>query len=233
MQVTPLVLVVEDEAPIRRFLRASLPLHDYRVVEAATGAEGLRLAAAQRPDVLILDLGLPDLDGIELVRELRVWSEVPIVILSARDQETEKVAALDAGADDYVTKPFGIAELLARLRVALRHGARRTTADSAEFEFGDWRVNLSARQVVVRGQEVHLTPTEFRLLTILVRHSGKVVTHRQLIKELWGESHEDAQHTLHVHMSQLRRKIETDATRPLYLRTEPGVGYRIQQERPV
>ena len=226
----PLILIVEDEAPIRRFLRASLPLHDYRWVEAVTGTEALHLAAAQRPDVVILDLGLPDQDGLEVVKQLRGWSEVPIVVLTARDRESDKVAALDAGADDYLTKPFGVGELLARLRVALRHGARRAAPEEPVFACGDWSIDLAARRVVVRGVEVHLTPTEFRLLTTLVRHAGRVVTHRLLLRELWGDQHEDAQHTLRVHMSQLRHKIEVDPARPRHLTTEPGVGYRLRDE---
>lgn len=224
------VLLVEDEAPIRRFLRASLPLHDYALIEATTASEGLHLAAAQRPAVVILDLGLPDLDGLELVRELRGWSEVPIVVLSAREQEADKVAALDAGADDYLTKPFGLGELLARLRVALRHADRRIAPEAASSVFGDLVVDLAARRVTAQGAEVHLTPTEYRLLVILVRHAGKVVTHRQLLRELSGDEHEDAHHVLRVHMSQLRRKIEPDPARPMHLLTEPGVGYRLRDE---
>ncbi|HEY9720689.1 MAG TPA: response regulator [Oscillatoriaceae cyanobacterium] len=223
----PLILVIEDEAPIRRFLRATLPVHDFRFLEAVTGADGLRLAAAQRPDVVILDLGLPDTDGLTIVGQLREWSEVPIVVLSAREREGDKIAALDAGADDYLTKPFGVGELLARLRVALRHGARRASPDTAAFESGDWRVDLAARRVFARGEEVHLTPTEYRLLVMLIRHAGKVVTHRQLMRELWGTEQEDAQHTLRVHLSTLRRKLEIDPAHPRHLITEPGIGYRL------
>ncbi|MNX94781.1 KDP operon transcriptional regulatory protein KdpE [compost metagenome] len=226
----PLILIIEDEAPIRRFLRASLPLHDFRILEATTAAEGLRLAAAQRPALVILDLGLPDMDGLEVVKQLREWSEVPVVVLSAREQESDKITALDAGADDYLTKPFGVGELLARMRVALRHGARRAAPEATTFTCGDWHVDLAARRVFVAGQEVHLTPTEYRLLTTLVRHAGKVVTHRHLLRELWGDEHEDAQHTLRVHISQLRRKLEADPTRPRHLMTEPGVGYRLREE---
>ncbi len=226
------ILLVEDEGPIRRFLRASLPLHDYRLVEATTAAEGLHLAAAQRPDVVILDLGLPDRDGLEVLRELRAWSDVPIVVLTARDQETDKIAALDAGADDYLTKPFGVGELLARLRVALRHGARRTSEPATTYSSGGWQLDLAARRVTVQGSEVHLTPTEYRLLVTLVRHAGKVVTHRTLIRELWGDEYEDAQRTLRVHVSQLRRKLEPDAAQPQFLLTEPGVGYRLKEDLP-
>jgi two-component system KDP operon response regulator KdpE len=226
----PLILIIEDEAPIRRFLRASLPLHNYRWVEAATAAEGLYLAAAQRPDVVILDLGLPDMDGVEALGSLRGWSDVPVLVLSAREQEAEKIAALDAGADDYLTKPFSLGELLARLRVALRHGARRAAPEAPAFDLGDWHVDLAARSVLVGGKQIHLTPTEYRLLITLIRHAGKVVTHRQLLRELNGEDHGDASHTLRVHISQLRRKLEVDPARPRYLVTEPGVGYRLREE---
>ena len=226
----PLILVIEDEAPIRRFLRASLPHHDFRLVEAVTGEEGLHLAARQRPDVVILDLGLPDLDGIEVVRRLRGWSEVPVLVLSAREREADKVEALDAGADDYLTKPFGVDELLARLRVAMRHGARLVAPEASAYDAGAWRVDLAARRVFVLGEEIHLTPTEYRLLMVLIRHAGKVVTHRQLLRELWGDTHLDAHHTLRVHMSQLRNKLEPDLTRPRRLATEPGVGYRLREE---
>lgn len=228
----PLIVVIEDEAPIRRFLRASLPLHGYRMLEAATAAEGIRHLAEQRPDLVILDLGLPDMEGLDVVRQIREWSEVPIVVLSARERESDKITALDAGADDYLTKPFGIGELLARLRVALRHGARRAAPEAATYEAGNWSVDLAARRVFVAGEEVHLTPTEYRLLTVLIRHAGKVVTHRQLLRELWGDEHEDAQHTLRVHISQLRRKLEPDPARPQHLMTEPGVGYRLRDEEP-
>lgn len=226
----PLVLIIEDEAPIRRFLRASLPLHGFRLAEATTAADGLKLAIAQRHDLLILDLGLPDLNGIEVVRQVRAWSEVPIVVLSARDQEADKIAALDAGADDYLTKPFGIGELMARLRVALRHGNRRAAPEAPTFDCGDWHVDLAARRVFVAGAEVHLTPTEYRLLQLLIRHAGKVVTHRQLMQEQWGDELQDAQHTLRVHISQLRRKLEPEPARPRHLLTEPGVGYRLRED---
>ncbi|MDB5098051.1 MAG: kdpE [Cyanobacteria bacterium RYN_339] len=223
----PLILIIEDEAPIRRFLRASLPMHGYRFVEAVTAAEGLHLAAAQQPELVILDLGLPDRDGLELVRELRGWSQVPILVLSARDRETDKVQALDAGADDYLTKPFGMGELLARMRVALRHGARRAAPEAATFACGDLRVDFAARRIFTGDSEVHLTPTEFRLLVVLAHHAGKVVTHRQLLRELGGDEHEDAVRALRVHVSQLRRKLEPDPARPKHLLTEPGVGYRL------
>lgn len=225
----PLILVIEDEAPIRRFLRASFPPQDYRVLEAVTAAEGLHLAAAQQPDLVVLDLGLPDRDGLEVLRELRSWSHVPVVVLSARDRETDKVLALDAGADDYLTKPFGVGELLARLRVALRHGARRAAPEEAAYECPGFRIDFTARRVVANGEEVHLTPTEYRLLGTLAHHAGKVLTHRQLLRELGGDEHEDAVRALRVHVSQLRRKLEADPARPRYLVTEPGVGYRLDE----
>lgn len=232
--MTPaLVLVVEDELPIRRFLRAALAGQDYRFAEAETGRQALAMATAEPPDVIVLDLGLPDMDGLDLVDQLRSWSQVPIVVLSARDQERQKVEALDRGADDYLTKPFGVEELLARLRVALRHRARLQAAGAAEshrFQAGDLAVDLSARQVLVRGEEVHLTPTEFRLLTTLVQHAGKVLTHRFLLREVWGPGYEDEVHYLRVHMANLRRKIEAEPARPRVLVTEQGLGYRLRPE---
>lgn len=228
----PTVLVVEDEAPIRRFLRASLPLHGYQVLEAVTAEQGMKAVMTHHPAAVILDLGLPDQDGLEVVRQLRTWSRVPILVLSARDRESDKISALDAGADDYLTKPFGVGELLARLRVALRHAAGRPSEEEAVVTCGDWAVDLAARRVTVQGTEVHLTPTEYRLLVVLVRHVGKVVTHRQLLRELAGDDLEDPQHTLRMHISQLRRKLEPDPARPKHLWTEPGVGYRLREETP-
>ena len=227
----PIVLVIEDEMPIRRFLRATLANHGYRFVEAATAQEGLTQVAAQKPDAVILDLGLPDLDGLEVTRRLREWTTLPIIVLTARGQEQDKVAALDAGADDYLTKPFGVNELLARIRVALRHAAL-AGRDSAEpiFKVGDLTVDLTRRQVFVHEQEVHLTPTEYKLLSILVQHAGKVVTHRQLLDAVWGPGYENESNYLRVHMTQLRHKIEQDPTRPRYLVTELGVGYRLRVE---
>jgi two-component system, OmpR family, KDP operon response regulator KdpE len=223
----PLVLVVEDELPIRRFLRASLAAAGYRVEEADTGERALKMAARQAPDLVLLDLGLPDLDGREVLRRLREWLSAPVVILSARDQEKEKVAALDAGADDYLTKPFGTAELLARLRVALRHTARVAgDPEATTFESGDLKVDLAARRVLVKGAEVRLTPLEYKLLATLVRHAGKVLTHRFLLKEVWGLVQQEPHH-LRVFMASLRRKIEAEPARPRHLLTEQGVGYRL------
>jgi two-component system KDP operon response regulator KdpE len=225
----PLILIVEDELPIRRFLRAALTASDYRLVEAGAAQEGLDQAALRQPDLVILDLGLPDMDGLEVIRQLRGWSAVPIIILSARQQEGDKVTALDAGADDYLTKPFGIAELLARVRVALRHASRTAAGgDSPLFAVGDLRVDLALRQVVISGKEVHLTPIEFKLLATLVHYAGKVMTHRQLLREVWGPGYADESHYLRVYIAQLRRKLEVNPARPHYLITEPGVGYRLR-----
>jgi two-component system, OmpR family, KDP operon response regulator KdpE len=222
----PLILLIEDEAPIRAFLRASLSAEGYRLEEADSGEKALRIAARQPPDLVILDLGLPDIDGQVVLQRLREWLRAPVIILSARDQEKQKVAALDSGADDYLTKPFGTAELLARIRVALRHAAR-TTDESPTFESGDLKVDLADRRVFVRGSEVRLTPLEFKLLTTLVRHPGKVLTHRFLLKEVWGPLQQEPHH-LRVFMASLRRKIEADPARPRHLLTEQGVGYRLQ-----
>ena len=224
----PLVLVVDDETPIRRFLRLSLAGEGYRVAEAGTAAEALEMIASQRPDVVILDLGLPDRDGLDLTREVREWSGVPIVVLSAREKENDKVAALEAGADDYLTKPFGTGELIARLRVALRHAAlAEVPAGEAVFATGELRVDLARRLVFVGEREVRLTPIEYRLLAVLVKHAGKVLTHRQLLHEVWGPEYGDENHYVRVYVAQLRRKLEADPARPHYLRTEPGVGYRL------
>jgi len=230
MTDSPRILVVEDETPIRKFLRISLESHGYRMQEAETAASALRIAAAEPPDAVILDLGLPDADGLDVIRRLREWSSVPIIVLSARGREADKIAALDGGADDYLTKPFGAGELLARLRVALRHAARSTQAEEAIFEVGGLKVDQGARRVFVDEEEVHLTPTEYRLLTTLVRHVGKVVTHRQLLKEVWGPDSVEENQYLRVYLGQLRRKIERDATRPRYLLTEAGIGYRLADE---
>jgi len=227
----PVVVVIEDEPQIRRFLRAALTGQGYRLFEADTGEDGLIEAASRQPDVVILDLGLPDVDGIEVIRRLREWSAVPIIVLSARGQERDKVAALDVGADDYLSKPFGVEELLARMRVALRHHARvdRESTEST-FTVGEIQIDLARRRVLVRSAEVHLTPIEYRLLATLVRHAGRVITHRQLLREVWGPNAEDHAHYLRVYMAHLRRKLETDSARPRYLSTEPGVGYRLLTE---
>lgn len=224
-----LVLIIEDEQPIRRFLRASLDDAGYRVGEAASGSEGLRMATSQPPDLVILDLGLPDLDGQALLERLREWCSVPIIVLSARDQESQKIQALDHGADDYLTKPFSVGELLARIRVALRH-AHRTLPEATSIAIGDLRVDLAARLVHRRDEEVHLTPLEYKLLVTLIKHAGKVLTHRFLLREVWGPQSSQENHYLRVFVASLRRKIEADPARPRYLLTEQGVGYRFAAE---
>ena len=227
----PTVLVIEDEAQIRRFLRATLTANGYQLLEATTAQEGLVQAATRQPEIVILDLGLPDLDGLELTRRLREWSAMPIIVLSARGQESDKVAALDAGADDYLTKPFGVGELLARMRVALRHTARTAQEPGeAVFVVGDLRVDMARRQVSVAHQEVHLTPIEYKLLTTLVRYADKVVTHHQLLREVWGPGASSETHYLRVYMGQLRHKLEANPARPRYLVTESGVGYRLRTD---
>jgi two-component system KDP operon response regulator KdpE len=229
-ELAPTILVIEDEPPMRRFLKTSLESHDYRLVEAVTAREGLAQAAGRNPDVILLDLGLPDADGIDVTRRIREWSRTPIIVISARGREQDKVAALDAGADDYLTKPFGLAELLARLRVALRHAARGDGDVEPIFTLGDLKVDLAARLVSVRGAEVHLTPIEYKLLALLVRHAGKVLTHRQLLKDAWGPNAVEHTHYVRVYMTQLRHKLEADPSRPRYLLTEAGVGYRLKTE---
>jgi two-component system KDP operon response regulator KdpE len=226
-----LILLVEDELPIRRFLRASLTAEGYRLAEAENAEQALRLAALQPPELVILDLGLPDVDGQEVLRRLREWLQAPIIVLSARDQEQQKVTALDNGADDYLTKPFGTGELLARVRVALRHATQRAAGrEAAVFACGELKVDLACRRVFVKEAEVHLTPIEYRLLTALVRHAGKVLTHRHLLKEVWGPHHVQETHYLRVFMASLRRKLEADPAQPRYLLTEQGVGYRLAAE---
>jgi two-component system KDP operon response regulator KdpE len=221
---------VDDEPQVRRVLRAALTPHGYRVLEAATGAEALTEAATRTPDVILLDLGLPDMDGVALTHRLREWSRTPVIVVSARGQERDKVAALDAGADDYVTKPFGSEELLARIRVALRHARRRDQEGDTAFESGDLRVDLAARRVFVAGQEVRLTRTEYRLLAALAREAGRVMTHRQLLLEVWGPGAAGQTHYVRIYMGQLRHKLERDPARPRHLLTETGVGYRLRED---
>ena len=229
MTDAPLVLVVEDEPQMRRFLRATLETHSYRMIDASTGQQAIKEATTSAPDIVLLDLGLPDVDGVEIVERLREWTDVPIIIVSARDQEKEKIRALDAGADDYLTKPFGAGELLARMRVALRHANKRKDGNpDPVFKVDDLEVDLAKRLVSVGGRPVHLTPTEYKLLTVLIRADGNVVTHRQLLKEVWGASYAEQTHYLRVFMAQIRHKLESDAARPRYLLTEPGVGYRVK-----
>jgi two-component system KDP operon response regulator KdpE len=225
----PLVLVIEDEVPIRRFLKVALTDHGFSFREAATAQEGLDKAVNERPDLIILDLGLPDIDGLEVTKRLREWTQIPIIILSAREKENDKVAALDAGADDYLTKPFGVAELLARIRVALRHASKISQpAEEAEVTFGAVRVDLNHRQVFVNGEETHLTRIEYKLLSTLLKHAGKVVTQNHLLKEIWGQQYQEESHYLRVYMAHLRRKLEADSAHPRHLITEAGVGYRLK-----
>jgi two-component system, OmpR family, KDP operon response regulator KdpE len=224
----PIVVLIEDEPQIRRFLRATLTGQGYRLFETTTGADGLVEVGSRQPDVIIIDLGLPDMDGIDVIRRLREWTAAPIIVLSARGQERDKVVALDAGADDYVSKPFGAGELLARIRVALRRTAGAShEADEAAFTVGELQVDRLRRHVSLGGTEVRLTPTEYKLLTTLIRHAGKVVTHQQLLREVWGPAHTDQAHYVRIYMAHLRHKLEAEPARPRYLLTEPGVGYRL------
>ena len=221
----PVALVIDDEVQIRRLLRITLEANGYRVVEAANGQGGLTQAATCRPDVVLLDLGLPDLDGVTVLKRLREWSHVPVIVLSVRDRDEDKTVALDSGADDYVTKPFSTAELLARLRDAQRH--TQPVADTVVFRTGDLEVDLSSRRVTVKGQEVRLTATEYSLLRLLVRHAGRVLTHQHLLREIWGPDYVGQTHYLRVYVARLREKLEAAPSRPEVLITEPGVGYRL------
>ena len=222
------VLVVDDERAIRRYLHAALNADGYTVYEASGGKEALNMVVANRPDLIILDLGLPDLDGVEVTRQLREWTSIPIIILSVREQESDKINALDAGADDYLTKPFSSGELLARMRAAVRHTTQNTP--DFIFVFDKLHVDLTRRLVKVGDEVISLTPTEYDLLRILVQNAGKVITHRHLLRQVWGDAYETEAHLLRVNMSNLRRKIEPDPTRPHYIITEPGVGYRLKAE---
>jgi two-component system KDP operon response regulator KdpE len=226
----PIIVAVEDDPQIRRFLRTGLESHGFQIHEAETGAKGIAEAANRRPDLVILDLGLPDMDGVEVVKKIREWSALPVIVLSARATETDKVAALDAGADDYLTKPFGLGELLARIRVALRHAQGDAQDEGGVYAVAGLKVDLAHRRIHVDGKEVHLTPIEYRLLAALAKHAGKVLTHRQLLKDVWGPGYVDRSHYLRVHMAGLRHKIEADPARPRFLLTEAGVGYRLAAE---
>lgn len=228
-KIEPVIVVIEDDQPIRRFLRTSLSTQGFAVYEADSGKQGIIEAGVRKPDLLILDLGLPDIDGVEVIRAVRAWSELPIIVLSARNAEQQKIDALDAGADDYLTKPFGFGELLARIRVAMRHSTRSyDQANSEIFETANLRMDLLNRVVTIDGNEVHLTPIQYRLLGVLVKHAGKVLTHQQILKEVWGPSYKENAHYLRIYMSQLRQKLEADPTRPKFLLTESGVGYRLK-----
>ncbi len=219
------VLVIDDEPQIRKLLKVSLAAHGYDVYEATSGADAVIQAVNIKPDLIILDLGLPDMDGKEVVRRLREWSDIPILILTVRDQEKEKIDALDSGADDYITKPFSIGELLARIRVSMRRSAH--TEDEPVIHCGDLSIDLAQRRVTVNAQEIKLTPTEYDILKILAQNSGKVLTHRQLLKAVWGNTYSEDTHYIRVYIGQLRRKIETNPTQPKYIITESGVGYRL------
>jgi two-component system KDP operon response regulator KdpE len=227
----PVVVAIEDDPQIRRFLKTGLESHGFEIHEADTGKLGLIEAANRKPDLVVLDLGLPDMDGVQVVKGIREWSSMPVIVLSARTLETDKVAALDAGADDYLTKPFGLGELLARIRVALRHAQAGASQDKeGVFAVANLKVDLPHRRVQVDGREVHLTPIEYRLLAVLVKHAGKVLTHRQLLKEVWGPGYVERSHYLRIYMAGLRHKLEADPARPRFLLTEAGVGYRLAAE---
>jgi two-component system KDP operon response regulator KdpE len=227
----PTLLVVEDERQMRRFVSITLTAHGYTVLEAGTSAEGLRQASSYTPDLVLLDLGLPDADGLDFIRRVREWTPMPIIVISARGKEDDKVRALDAGADDYVTKPFGASELLARIRVALRHAVRPAESAATSIAIGDdIAVDLVKRLVVVRGEEVHLTPIEYKLLALLIKHAGMVVTHRNMLDQVWGPGHAHQMQYLRVYMTQLRHKLEREPAHPKHLVTEAGVGYRLRTE---
>ncbi len=225
------IVVIEDDPQICRFLRTSLTVQNFQVFEAVTGEKGLIEVGTRKPDLVILDLGLPRMDGIEVIRKIREWSVVPIIVLSARSQENDKIAALDAGADDYLTKPFSIGELAARIRVSLRHAVQLADNNvKTDFCVGDLQVDLTARRVHMGEREIHLTPIEYRLLSVLIHHVGKVLTHRQLLLQVWGPSYVEHAHYVRIYMGQLRQKLEIDATHPRYLLTEVGIGYRLADE---
>lgn len=224
----PRILIIEDEPQIRKLLRISLQAHQFEIFEASSGTDGLYQATVIRPDLIVLDLGLPDMDGLEVLRGIREWSRTPVIVLTAKEREEDKISALDSGADDYVTKPFGMGELMARMRVALRHVAR--TADEPVLQFGRLVIDLSQRTALLDGARIRLTPTEYDLLKLLAVHAGKVMTHRQLLQEVWGSHHYGTDsHYLRIYIGHLRKKLEEDPTRPVFIMTEPGIGYRFIQ----
>ncbi len=223
------ILIIEDEPEIRKFLRLTLEQNGYGITESVTGGEGLKRITTYPPDLVILDLGLPDMDGIEIINKVREWSRIPIIVLSAREHEQNKVSALEAGADDYLVKPFGTNELLARIKVALRHSAANAREKSV-FEYNGLKVDIAKRLVFLSGQEVRLTPIEYKLLAVLVKHAGKVVTHKQLLTEVWGKNAGTQGHYLRIHTQHLREKLQDDATQPVYILTEPGIGYRLKSD---
>lgn len=225
----PVIVIIEDDPAIRLFLRTGLRAHDFKVFEADTGRQGIIEAGVRKPDLIIVDLGLPDMDGVDVIKAIREWSARPLIVLSARGAEQQKIEALDAGADDYLTKPFGLGELLARIRVVLRRAVSGPAQDmDGVFSTGELKVDLPKRQVFVGGNEVHLTPIQYRLLSLLVKNAGKVLTHQYILKEVWGPSYKDNSHYPRIYMSQLRQKLEADPTQPRYLLTESGVGYRLK-----
>ncbi|RJX32868.1 MAG: two-component system response regulator KdpE [Oxalobacter sp.] len=226
-EATTHIVLIEDEVQIRRFLRMTLESEGIRVIEAGNGKQGLAEISARQPDMVLLDLGLPDMDGVDVVRQLRTWSSVPILILSARSDELQKVSALDAGADDYLTKPFGVPEMMARIRVHLRRRTSTAETTSPIFNFGEVTVDFPQRRIMRSGQQVHLTPIEYKLLSVLIRNAGKVVTHSQLLREVWGPGHIEHGHYVRVYMGHLRQKLESDPARPAHIFTEAGVGYRL------
>lgn len=227
----PVIIIIEDDPAIRRFLRMGLAAHEFVIFEADKGKQGLIETQIRKPDLVILDLGLPDIDGVQVIKGIRSWSTVPIIILSARNAEEQKIMALDAGADDYLSKPFGFGELLARIRVALRHSMSPNQPNQTEFFIhSQLKVDLENRLIFLNDQEVHLTPIQYRLLSVLIKHAGKVLTHQQILKEVWGPSYQENAHYLRIYMSQLRQKLEANPTQPIYLLTESGVGYRLKPE---
>ena len=229
-EITPVIVLIEDEKQIRRFVRDTLETEGWHVFEAETVRQGLVEAGTRKPDLIVLDLGLPDRDGIDFIRDFRSWSDLPIIVLSARSDEADKIAALDAGADDYLTKPFGVGELLARVRVALRRREKAGESGSSVVEFGGVQIDLANRTVKRDGQPVHLTPIEYRLLALMIRNAGKVLTHRQILREVWGPSHVESNHYLRIYMGQLRHKLEENPARPRFFLTDVGVGFRLMLE---
>lgn len=224
------ILIAEDEASIRKFIIAGLPDDEYRILEAVSAKEAIQSVATHNPDLLLLDIGLPDMDGLNVIQRVREWSNIPIIVVSARGQEKDKISALDMGADDYLTKPFSLGELLARMRVAFRNTGRGNIISETKFEFRDLVVNFDLRQVTVKGEQKHLTPTEYKILCILIKYAGRVVTHKMLLTEVWGQAYAKQTQYLRVYMQQLRHKIEENPSRPVYLSTDPGVGYRLRLE---
>ena len=228
-KTAPIIIVIEDDPPIRHFLRTGLTTQGFTVFESDTGKQGIIEVEVRKPDLLILDLGLPDMDGVEVIKTIRTWSAIPIIILSARSSEQHKIDALDAGADDYLTKPFGFGELLARIRVALRHAIQpQEHIQAGVFVTANLKVDLHKRVVSIDEQEIHLTPIQYRLLAVLVQHAGRVLTHQQILKAVWGPSYQENAHYLRIYMSQLRQKLEAEPTQPKFLLTESGVGYRLK-----